>query len=210
MLSDELESKICVYLQKIVKIENSVMNYQLSSYFNQRHFSRLSKSYIERRFLMVAETRGYLEQDFKFVSRILFSNELNISSELEVFKAADNWLSYDIVGRSQHAKDILLKVRLHLLSDPALDHVLRKHSSFGNNEECRVLMEKILKEKTVYRNSINFRYNARYCSQTMFNVIAVDTKDTRSLQLVNYNIGLHKLSYVKDFPQLAKYHEAIF
>ena len=50
-------------------------------------------SYAERCFLMVAETKNFLELEFALVKKILQSSKLHITSELEVFYAANDWIS---------------------------------------------------------------------------------------------------------------------
>ena len=79
---------------------------------------------------MLAETNNFIELDFFTVSKILTSSELNITSELEVFYAADKWLTYNITNHSRFAKSLLQKVRLPLLSYHALHYLLNRTSSF--------------------------------------------------------------------------------
>ena len=49
---------------------------------------------------MVAETKIFLELDFSQMKKILSSSELHISSEVEIFGAADAWIKYDDCKKS--------------------------------------------------------------------------------------------------------------
>ena len=78
---------------------------------------------------MFVDSNSFLKLDFKSVSRILSSSELNIDSEMEVFNVIVSWLGHN-KERSKYAKGIFLKVRLSLLSDPALKLITEKISCF--------------------------------------------------------------------------------
>ena len=163
---------------------------------------------------MVAETKSFLKLELRFVAQILSSSQLNISTELEVFKAAHDWLRCSIVERSKFAKELLFKVRLPLLSNHALDSVLSKDSSFRNSEESLVLVNDILKDKATCRNSMKFSCTTRYCNQNMFNLTTFnDDPALPSLTLIRYDSNENKLTSVQDFPQLSqvgKYLRAVF
>ena len=78
---------------------------------------------------MFVDSTSFLELDFKHISKILSSSELNIDSEMEVFNAIVSWLGHN-KERSKYAKGLFLKVRLLLLSDPALELISEKISCF--------------------------------------------------------------------------------
>ena len=64
-----------------------------------------------------------MELDNYYVNRFLSSSELDITSEVQVLKAANAWITYDYGKRSKFSKDLLLTVRLLLLSE----HKLKKY-----------------------------------------------------------------------------------
>ena len=214
MIVDNLESKILKYLQNTTNIENAATFYQLASFINIPNFSKEIICYVYRCFTMIAETKSYLTLDFNFLARILSTSQLNITSELEIFNSAEVWLRYNIVERSKFAKQLLFTVRLPLLSDNALDSVLLKESSFRNNEDCLVMMNNILKDKSFYKNSMNFSSTTRYCNQNMFNILTCDIwGDLCSPKLIRYDISNKRLKMVKDFPKLnlvQNYSRAVF
>ena len=150
-------------LSKLVKNTNS-----FKKLLEKLHKS--SMRYTERNFKTIADSRDFLELDFKHVIRILSSDELNIDSELEVTFAADEWLSHDILERGKFAKRLLLRVRLHLLSDPALKHVLEQTSCFSADEDCVVIIKNYLgrNKDSMSGNSL---VAARCCKQPSFDFL---------------------------------------
>ena len=125
------------FLSKLLKKTNSLKTF----------FEKLLKSsmrYTERNFKIIADSRDFLELEFKHVIKIISSDELNVDSELEVIFAADAWLSNDVAERGKFAKRLLLRVRLHLLSDHALKSVLEQTSRFSADEDCAGIVKHYL------------------------------------------------------------------
>ena len=91
---------------------------------------------------MVADTRCFHELDFSSVAKILSSNELHVDSELQVIEAAISWWKHDENERSKSFKSLLLKTRLHLLSEHALKYLLSKMSSIRNKEDFAEVIKK--------------------------------------------------------------------
>ena len=115
MLSEDLEKQICAHVKKIQNANNAAFWYQVTSVFKLEKLVKLTKSYIERNFTSVACTEQFLYQNFHFFSRIISSSGLNITSELEVFKAVDKWMSYNIRDRQIYTRKVLSYLRLDLL-----------------------------------------------------------------------------------------------
>ena len=100
------------------------------------NLDQFTKMYLERWFIVFAETKFFLKLDYAFVHRLLSSSNLRITSEVQVFDAADAWVRYDIETRKKYAKTLLLQVRFPLVSDSAVSHILRKDSSFKQIDIC--------------------------------------------------------------------------
>ena len=94
---------------------------------------------------MASDSDNFLELDFNSVKRTLLSNELNVDTELQVFNAADSWLCHALTERRKYAKTLLSKVRLHLLSVPALEQVFERVSS--KYHECAYVIKAVLDNK---------------------------------------------------------------
>ena len=95
----------------------------------------------------MAETKNFLELDIESVKKVLLSSDLHITSEIEVFNAADAWIRYKLNERKKHSKALLMTVRLSLLSINALKYCLQFVSLFKMNEECQKIIKEIINKK---------------------------------------------------------------
>ena len=91
------------------------------------------------------------------------------------------------------AKDLLLKVRLHLLSEPVLKdlcskfHVVTRNSSaFQNSQECVSLIKDILQTKKKLNQPKQFSSSmTRYCSQNKFDLMLFGKNDNNDRQYLD-------------------------
>ena len=101
------------------------------------------------------------------ISKILASSELSITSEIEVFKVAERWLNYNIKERSKYAKDILLKVRLHLLSKDTVRLLLDDSTFFIKDDDCVEILNKYC-EDISFLNTSSAYQKSRCCNQNSY------------------------------------------
>ena len=81
-----------------------------------------------------------------------------------MFHAANDWLKHNI------AEQLLTKVRLTLLSNGALKHLLDKTSVFNKN--CIRILEEVLASKENFLlNKPKCYITRRCCSQDLFNIL---------------------------------------
>ena len=178
-------------------IKNCLVIYYSSKIFKLSILTNASMNLIERCFPLVANCNNLIELDFFSLIKILSSSELNIDSELQVFNAADSWLSHDITERSKFAKELLSKVRLTLLSIPALKQISEKISSFSiSNESISMIKAVLVNKKQLNPFSCNIK--SRYCNQTNFNVLVCGG--------INFNI--HNVSKDAKIFDAKNFHEA--
>ena len=156
-----------------INVENVILYHKLADIFEISVLSQTTLRYIERCFTMVAETQNFLECNVVLVKRILYSSNLHITSELEVYDAVNNWISHNTAERNKFAKDLLLSVRLPLLSDHALNHLLcSKTSSICKVDECKSIIQSVLlKNEKVFIKESSDSFTSRYCDQSLFNFL---------------------------------------
>ena len=144
----------------------------MSKLYNLNDLSKLTLNYIELWFTTVAETNNFLELDFPLMKRIISSSNLHITSEIEVFSAANEWVSYRLDERTKHAKSVLSLIRLPLLTEPALVQVLNKSTSFHEADECLTLINEILENiELYYKRSPSSCFTTRYYKENNFDVL---------------------------------------
>ena len=172
LINEEVLTKLSEYIEKKIAVENITTLFQVALLYKLDSLSKLALSYIERCFTIVTENQTFLELDYNPIAKILTSYELNLHSEIEVINAANLWLKYNINERSKYAKQLLLTVRLPLLSDHALKNILNNTSSFTENDECVEILKEILANKeSFFKNKSSNYYTTRYCNQNKFNIL---------------------------------------
>ena len=211
LLIGHVESKINKQMTYKLNIQNVLNYYQLAKLFNVSHLEKGALIYIERCFTMLVDTQHFLELDYTAVSKILASSGVLITSELEVYKSANKWLSHYIEERNKFAENLLLKVRLPLLSDETLKFLLNDSSSFTNNNACKAKLEEMLytKDKLIQNNGSNY-YTHRYCNQDSFNVLICGGYDRgldNVVNTVNQTDG-NKFEFRKVFPPMTQERES--
>ena len=171
-LDKDQKTKISKYIEDKQTTRNVNIFYQVAKVYKLTNLAEVSFSFVERCFPIVVESKNFLELEFNIVAKILASSELSIHSELEVFNAANGWLGYNIGERREFAKNILLKVRLSLLSDHALTHVLNNTSSSTCIDDCRAMIKNALDEKEVFIGSnASVHTSYRFCHQDKFSML---------------------------------------
>ena len=149
---------------------------QLTKVYKLTKLAEQTIAYIERCFPLIVETNSFLELSFNVISKILSSNNLNITSEMEIFEAASSWVDYDISERSKFAFGLLLKVRLPLLTEHALKYLLTKKSPISEVSECNTTLKQALKckEKKQFHCMSSICHENRFCMQKHFNLLICD------------------------------------
>ena len=174
------------YIQDEVNLQNVTIIFQLAKLLNLTKCSKITLDYIARWFTSVVETKNFLELDYTIVPKLLMSSALKVDTEIEIFQAANKWLSYNIEERSKFAKSLLLKVRLPLLSDHAVKYIINEHSSFSKNEDCVTMLKDVLDNKEEFvKNNSNLLCTQRYCNEENSNILICGSLDTRSNKVIN-------------------------
>ena len=203
LLSEELEMELCSYIEGLMNYRSVSSFYQLSTFVHLPNLGRITMRYIERCFVMVAETENFLELDYNFVAKIFSSPQLEVSSEYEVCCAAFSWLNYNCLERNKHAKDILVKLRLPLLTDHQLDYVMYRFSLFRDNKQCLQLIEKISAHKNLI-NWKNFKFctTNRHCNQNNFDILALEKTVVDALKFIRLDENKKEVKCVKETPRI--------
>ena len=187
-----------------ISAENAFLYYRVAEIFNlSNNIAKARFSYIERCFTAVFETRNFLEADFHFVRKILCSSELQITSELEVFHAADNWIKYKFEEREKFAEDLLLTVRLSLLSDATLSYLIRENFTICKINKCKAIVEKVMNHKDRSQTT-------RFCAQNQFDLYLCDgwVENTRYLKQINGK-DLKSIKTASKFKHPMKFYDAV-
>ena len=170
-LNEYAVSTICTILEEKIQIKNAASVYQFVNLFNLFSLQIPNLSYIERFFTIVSDNESFLELEYNFVSKILASSELLITSEIEVFKVVVKWLNHKIEERSKYAEDLLSKVRFQLLSTEIIRHLLND-SKYKKADGCVNFLNKMIdtRQNCIYRFPSCY-HTSRYCNQKYFKLL---------------------------------------
>ena len=182
LLNETKDEKLNETMSSKTDIKNCLVTHCTSSIFKLLRSSKTSMCLIERCFPVISDSDNFLELDFISIKKLLSSSGLNIDSELQVFNAADSWLSHDITDCRKNAKDLLSKVRFSLLSIPALQQILERVSSIYH--KCSNIIEAVLVNKQQL-NKTDCNITSRYCKQTNFNILVCGGKDVNMNKVTN-------------------------
>ena len=194
LIIKDLKYELSENMKDKLNVENALFLFKIADVFSLPILYETTLSYTYRSFTMVTKMQSFLELDFWNVANILKSSQLSVTSELEVLNAAEAWINYNSKERSKFSKDLLSKVRLHLLSEHALKFILGKNSKFCDIDECVETMNDMLRSKKSFhhKKSCNILTN-RYCDQNKFNILVCGGVDFR-------RVGFKKFSeYINHF-----------
>ena len=158
--------------------------------------------FIERCFTVVSDNESFNQLDYNLILKIFASSSLLITSEIEVFKVAEIWLNYNIKERRKYAKNILLKVRLHLLSKDTLQQLLDDSTFFKKDHVCIKLLNKILNCQGIcFLNTSSVYQKSRYCSQKSFKIVVGSKYSLIPFNSV-YCVDVYNLGDIEEYPPM--------
>ena len=142
-----MKRDVVEFMSDKMSVENVATYHKVAKTFGMPSFSKATLRCMERFFVAVAGSQNFLHLDFALLSAILSSSKLNVTSEMEVLRVADHWVSFGGAERCKYSTRLLLKVRLPLLSNPELDQFLNESLAFRRCETCCSLIDDVLKGK---------------------------------------------------------------
>ena len=184
------EKIISSYLKKQISYQNACLLYVLSRKFNLVTLSQHAYWYIGQFYTAVIKSENFLKLDFRYAAEIFDNQKLRISSELEVFYAAERWVNYDEEERCQNAVSLLNLVRLPLLSVKVLSGLLSEKFTLSSLSDCKTLIQTALSNRS--KNSskvINTCYESRYCEEEDFDVLVFETDTKRNHRIIKFDCG---------------------
>ena len=165
--SDVMKVSIHNSVNRKLNVNTATFYYAFSDTFTNFHSAL---EYIERWFGLVVEEKKHLDLMFEQFEKVLYSSNLNISSEVEIFNAADGWINHDADQRCKFAKELIKKVRLHLLSSAALNNLLSNENWFSKSSHSKIYIENVMNRKTGFDYE-RIDHQNRYCGHSQFDML---------------------------------------
>ena len=176
------EKEITKQTEGRIEVNNVSTFYQFAKIYNLSVFATTTLNYIERCFTMVAGSRNFQQVDFGSIKKLLASSSLQITSEVEVWKAARHWIGCNVDERRRHAKSVLLKTRFSLLSNCALREILETSPSYLESVELAKILDKFSRGKDASERNFS---TTRHCSQNNFSILLSGGFSYETMRLTN-------------------------
>ena len=120
LIRENLKLEISESMINKLTTKNVLLFLTLGGTFSLPNLFKASLNYSCRCFTIINGTQNFSELSFAILARILKSSQLHVTSELEVFDAADFWVGRKSRKRLKFAKNLVLKVQPPLLLRHAL------------------------------------------------------------------------------------------
>ncbi|XP_067826412.1 kelch-like protein 17 isoform X1 [Heptranchias perlo] len=101
--------------------------------------------YVLQHFVEVSKTEEFMLLPLKQVLDLISSDNLNVPSEEEVYRAVLSWVKHDVDGRRQHVPRLMKCVRLPLLTRDFLMSNVDTELLVRHHSECKDLLIEALK-----------------------------------------------------------------
>ena len=156
---------ISYYIFEKTSLKNYLFYYKLTNSLNMKSLNSYFCNILLQQYLLLEDVNCFYELNFYELSQILSCCELKISSELELFFAAINWINYRPTERRKHMSALLKLIRLHLLTHKVLNEVLKNHRYCKDSMSCKHIIDKAIKNKNSHtKTSSDIQFQNRYYS----------------------------------------------
>ena len=118
-----------------------------------------------QQYLLKEDINSFYELNLQDFCEILSCLELQISSELELFNAAVDWINYKTKKRRKHMNKFLKLIKLPLLSSKILTDLIKKHKLCRSCINCKDTIDNAIKSKQICaEKTSNNQFQNRYYS----------------------------------------------
>uniref|UniRef100_A0A1A9WWN1 BTB domain-containing protein n=1 Tax=Glossina brevipalpis TaxID=37001 RepID=A0A1A9WWN1_9MUSC len=153
------------------------------------------------------------------IQELISDDQLSVKCEDNVYKAAINWLKYDIEERKVHLPELLNHIRLPLISTTFLQNHVAAEPLLAENLECNALLMKALFHKLTsvgegkyLSDRSQIRKGIEY-NKEIFHVFLVggvySTGFTSHNKCKVYDVSENKLIQISNMNEHRRYHSAI-
>ena len=137
----------------MLTIKNCHFYFELSKIFDLKGLQDFFYNTFFQCYLTHFNLTVFYELSYKDLLNLISSSELQTDSELEVFNAIVDWISYKQSERKIYIDKLLKLVRLPLLTREIIVNVIQAHKLCSNNLNCKIIVDKALEIK---RNKYQF------------------------------------------------------
>ena len=165
---EKAKTTISYYIFRKLNLKNYLFYFKISKLYNLKRLTNYLCNYLLQQYILNEDKNSFFQLNFEEICLIFSCSELQISSELELFNAAVDWINYKPNERTKHMNTVLKLIRLPLIPKSILTHVVRDHKLCRNDKNCKQTIKKAIKSKSSCKNKAsNIQFQNRFY-QCMF------------------------------------------
>lgn len=134
---NRISEKCFTYLHNNLDITNCHGIAYLAEKYSCSEMQKIAQDYTVQNFRLVMNSMDFSCINYDNLVRLISHNQLNVSSECEVYEAVIRWVKYDLNTRQIYLKDLLPYVRFPLLTRKFLIDTVAKEELIISDAECR-------------------------------------------------------------------------
>ena len=139
---EKAKTTISYYIFRKLNLKNYLFYFKISKLYNLKNLTKYFFNYILQQYISNEDKNPFYELQFEDICLIFSCSELQISSELELFNAAVDWINYKPKIRTKHMNKFLKLIRLPLLSNRILNDLI-KSTKFA--EKVKIVSKQLKK-----------------------------------------------------------------
>ncbi len=132
-MKSQLHPSNCLGIRAFADAHSCEQLFKIADIYAQEHFQDVCKN--QEFFLLNTEQ----------ICEILSGEDLNVSSEEQIFAAVLTWINHDYEARKNSISDVLKQVRLPLLTPHFLINEVACHPAVAGNVACKDLLMEAMK-----------------------------------------------------------------
>jgi len=137
----EIQEVCCEFLKRQLDPSNCLGIRAFADTHACRDLLRIADKFTQHKFVEVVENEEFLLLPIEQLIEICRSEELNVTTEEQVYQAVMAWVKYNIAERRQHLSLALQHVRMPLLSPKFLVGTVGADLLIKSDETCRDLVD---------------------------------------------------------------------
>ncbi|XP_030838588.1 kelch-like protein 24 isoform X2 [Strongylocentrotus purpuratus] len=127
------------FLRRQLDFQNCFEMYSFADAHGCEELLRATQRYILRNLPEASSSPAFLEAGFEQLRSLLGEDNLNVSSEMDLFRSIMDWVSHDVQDRSCHLLELLRLVRLPYLPTDNLN-LISNDKLIAANPGCKTVL----------------------------------------------------------------------
>nr|XP_056714853.1 kelch repeat and BTB domain-containing protein 3 [Euleptes europaea] len=144
-LQVSLLSKACSdFLIKSIDLVNCLQLLSISESYGSTQLFNHALGFARRHFSLLLQTNDFLEMNSEILQKCLEADELNVPDEQHLLKAVLWWTKHDLETRQRSLPHLMKAVRLHQLSEEALQDFLHSEEQLLESTSCLAIVKEAI------------------------------------------------------------------